>query len=201
MDMIFDVPDELKHSSGIYKITNNKNGKIYVGRTRDFRKRFLTHRKSFYYLNGKISRFVAKNPDVKFTFSVLEVTGRLRKAEEYWIKKLKAVENGFNKFHSDYEYMRYGDGCIYLGKQKLKSLKEKRKKKFEELKLQQTKPEPEPVIEPIQKEKVKEVKGYGKFKMSDKPIIIRSNNLTVVRAKYLIINGIKHDYLGNRIKD
>ncbi len=40
---VFDIPKEYQHCSGIYKITNDKTKYIYVGRTNDFKERYLNH--------------------------------------------------------------------------------------------------------------------------------------------------------------
>lgn len=39
MKIIFDVPCELARASGIYKISNSLDEKVYVGRTKDFKKK------------------------------------------------------------------------------------------------------------------------------------------------------------------
>lgn len=44
--MEFRVSKEESFSSGIYKITNNVNNKIYIGSTKNFRVRYLGHRNS-----------------------------------------------------------------------------------------------------------------------------------------------------------
>lgn len=130
MKIIFDVPCELARASGIYKISNSLDEKVYVGRTKDFKKRFLKHKESFFYLNGKIKRFVERNPDAVFTFSILEVTNQIKKAEEFWIDRLKSVEKGFNKFHTDEEFSRFNDGCVYRFGVNLKKLAQKRKREL-----------------------------------------------------------------------
>lgn len=176
INIYFDVPDELKHSSGIYEISNNVNNKVYVGRTKDFKKRYLHHKYSFIYLNGKIKRFIDLNPDACFTFRVLEVTNNLKRAEEYWIRKLNSVERGFNKFHSDEEFMTFNDGYVYLWKLNLKKIVKERKTK-------------EPVVKKVEEPKKKNKKEEEEEKT------IKTYPLGLI-----IINGKEHDLLGNEIR-
>lgn len=174
LNIFFDVPKELRYESGIYKISNDIDNKIYVGRTINFRKRYLSHRYSFQYLNGKIQKFIEKNPDATFKFEIIEITNQLEKREEYWIKKLKSVEEGFNRFHSDQEYINFYDNSIYLGKFNIKKITEKRKNK-------------------IEKQNKEHKKDYGiKYKKIEK--------YNVYKLGYVIIKGQKYDYLGNKIK-
>lgn len=174
INILFNVPRELKHASGIYKISNNIDNRIYVGRTNDFKKRYFSHKYSFAYLNGKIKRFVDLNPDACFFFSVVEVTNNLKKAEEYWINKLKSVENGFNRFSSDEEFLNFHDNCVYKWKIDLKKTYKERKHK-KTLIVKKTE---------IPKKKKKKAKKQTRNKY---PLGL------------IVINGIKYDLLGNRL--
>ena len=87
----------------IYKITNTINGKIYIGQTKDYRKRFWEHknsyqkeqRKDFY---SKKNRAFRKYGVDNFKFEVIEeVEGSLLdEREEYWITCYDSFNNGYN---------------------------------------------------------------------------------------------------------
>jgi group I intron endonuclease len=88
--------------SGIYKITNTRNGHVYVGQSADVPRRFVQHR---YILNkGKAGTTRLQNawdkygPDA-FEFQLLESLppDELNAAEERWIRELGACgEKGYN---------------------------------------------------------------------------------------------------------
>ncbi len=83
---------------GIYKIENKLNGKFYIGQSNNIERRFQEHQ-----TKGKESRIpvdvaIQKYGKENFIFSVVEETtlDKLNEAEEYWIKKLNAIEKGYN---------------------------------------------------------------------------------------------------------
>lgn len=83
---------------GIYKITNVKNNKIYIGQSSDIYRRFQDHQ-----TKGKSSRIpvdvaIQKYGKDSFTYEILEECNiaELNEKETFWIKKLNAIENGYN---------------------------------------------------------------------------------------------------------
>ena len=83
---------------GIYKITNKINGKIYIGQSNDIYRRFYEHQ-----TKGETSRIpvdvaIQKYGKDKFSYEVLEECSidELNQKETFWIKKLNAIENGYN---------------------------------------------------------------------------------------------------------
>lgn len=83
---------------GIYKITNKINGKIYIGQSNDIYRRFYEHQ-----TKGGTSRIpvdvaIQKYGKDKFSYEVLEECSidELNQKETFWIKKLNAIENGYN---------------------------------------------------------------------------------------------------------
>ena len=83
---------------GIYKITNVKNNKIYIGQSSDIYRRFQEHQ-----TKGKSSRIpvdvaIQKYDKDSFTYEILEECNiaELNEKETFWIKKLNAIENGYN---------------------------------------------------------------------------------------------------------
>lgn len=89
---------------GIYKITNNKNGKIYVGQSIDIYDRWKQHKyKAFNSkekgYNSAIHLAFRKYGIENFSFEVIEECqqDKLDEKEQYWIKKLNSLSpNGYN---------------------------------------------------------------------------------------------------------
>lgn len=88
-------------SSGIYKITNLKNGKIYIGQSQNVYVRCRQHIDALY-------RGRHPNKDMQkdwkadyrsFRADVIELCPwtKLNEREEYWIKKLDTIKKGYNK--------------------------------------------------------------------------------------------------------
>jgi len=83
----------------IYKITNKNDGKFYIGQTtKSLEQRFSSHCKICSKCT-KLSRAIQKYGKENFTIEIIEICNdmeSLNKREEYWIKKTKAIENGYN---------------------------------------------------------------------------------------------------------
>ena len=88
---------------GIYKITNLKNGKVYIGQSRQIEKRFQQHRNKSKFLEEDkwysplyidMYSFGIDN----FSFEVIEecTIEELNEKEEYWIKYYNSQEDGYN---------------------------------------------------------------------------------------------------------
>lgn len=87
----------------IYLITNEENGKIYVGQTSSTAfKRWGSHKRDANplarNLQTPLARAIRKHGQESFTVKVLEncPNDKLDEREIYWIKELKAIENGYN---------------------------------------------------------------------------------------------------------
>lgn len=88
----------------IYKITNNINGKIYVGQTtKTLKERFQKHcwgttSKDKYHLNMAIKMAIRKYGKENFTIELLEETeiDNLDKREIYWISYFDSYNKGYN---------------------------------------------------------------------------------------------------------
>ena len=87
--------------SGIYKITNQLNGKCYVGQSKNVYEREVEH---FTALRRKRHPNKQMQKDWNksnrgFRFDVIEWCGLndLNEREKYWIEKLNTIEEGYNQ--------------------------------------------------------------------------------------------------------
>lgn len=170
--MKFNVDLASLYGGGIYVIRNNVNDKVYIGRTKSFQNRAIGHCNSMYNgkCNYKFRELISLYPDIEFTFEVLERCLDIVKREEYYISKFKSVENGLNILHNDEEFIE-----IYRRSAKPKIKKDK------------------PIA--IKKEtqsSPKVRKGSRYWHPADLKWIRESK-------AYKVINGKKHDFLGNEL--
>lgn len=89
-------------TSGIYKIQNLINGKVYIGQTRNFANRWAHHRydlNSGVATNSHLQRAWNKYGEDNFEFSVVEECDveKLNEREVYWIDKHDSFNNGYNQ--------------------------------------------------------------------------------------------------------
>ena len=95
----------------IYLITNNINGKVYVGKTEEsIQKRFKEHcldSKKERCKNRLLYKAMNKYGCENFTVSLLEETDQPEIREEFWIEQKQSYHNGYNA-------TRGGDGKKYL---------------------------------------------------------------------------------------
>ena len=95
----------------IYMITNEINGKVYVGKTEEsIHKRFVEHcndSRKDRCKNRPLYRAMIKYGCENFTVSLLEETDIPEVREEFWIEQKNSYHNGYNA-------TRGGDGKKYL---------------------------------------------------------------------------------------
>ena len=120
---------------GIYKITNNANGKVYIGQSVNIKKRFIQHRyrsndtsdpKTYsLYLYAAMRKHGLEN----FDFSIVELCDKseLNTKERYWISYYKSnqKEHGYN--------LNDGGNSIYVKHQTGKSNVTQRKQHIAEI--------------------------------------------------------------------
>lgn len=88
--------------SGIYKIENTINGKMYIGSACILKRRISKHKtelKTHTHCNQKLQRAWDKYGDQAFIFSVIEFVqdkNYLIQREQYWIDTLDSVSVGYN---------------------------------------------------------------------------------------------------------
>ena len=90
---------------GIYKITNNINGKSYIGKSSNINKRWLTHRSLDYGRNPDKTLYKAfiKYGLNNFSFEIIEeMTSKeyeelSDKRESYWINYYNTFQDGYNE--------------------------------------------------------------------------------------------------------
>jgi group I intron endonuclease len=86
---------------GIYKITNNKNGKVYIGQSQNMYMRWNQHRtalKSGHHSNREMQADWNKFSR-SFRWDVVEYCSlkELNEREKYWIEKYNSIEEGYNQ--------------------------------------------------------------------------------------------------------
>ena len=95
----------------IYKIENDINGKIYIGKTeRTLEQRFKEHCHDAYRLTTKhrpLYRAIQKYGEEHFHISLIEETNMPCERERYWIETLGSFKHGYNATLG-------GDGVPYL---------------------------------------------------------------------------------------
>lgn len=87
--------------SGIYKITNNVNGKCYIGQSIDIEKRFSQHKSGNYrklHINKRLYKAFEKYGINNFSFDIIDKCeiNSLDDREIYWIEHYDSYANGYN---------------------------------------------------------------------------------------------------------
>lgn len=87
--------------SGIYKIENKVNGKIYVGSSKDIKNRWMQHKRELNkntHHSVKLQRAWNKYGEENFEFSILEECAEDKRLylEQYYIDKFKSFFEGYN---------------------------------------------------------------------------------------------------------
>lgn len=85
---------------GIYKITNNINGKFYIGKSNNIERRWKEHCSPtrYKYSNIPLEWAIHKYGKENFSLEILQECSidKLDSLETYWINKTNAIEDGYN---------------------------------------------------------------------------------------------------------
>ena len=108
--------------SGIYVITNNINGKQYVGLSKDCWRRWADHYSKSYNstriddLNKALYLAMRKYGRENFSFRIIEQCPpeELADKEKYWIQQLDTYHNGYNASPGGDNCGERSDGCKLL---------------------------------------------------------------------------------------
>jgi group I intron endonuclease len=104
---------------GIYKIVNKLNGKYYVGRTKNFKKRWYDHRKRLRkncHINSHLQRAWNKDGEHSFEFvitEIIDVTICHKETEQKYIDQL--IEDRKNGIDNSYNISESSDGPTLFG--------------------------------------------------------------------------------------
>lgn len=84
--------------TGIYKIENRKNGKVYIGQAIDIERRWREHLSRAKMLDTDFYKDLQEYGKDNFCFSVLEVCEAkdLDKCEAKWIRRYNSYDFGYN---------------------------------------------------------------------------------------------------------
>ena len=99
-NLIINIPNY--EGIGVYSLTNNENGKIYVGSSINVKARILQHLYSFHSLNCNQKFIQDLNNDNTFSARIIEKCPygiseyELRKREYFYIKKYNSWKSGYN---------------------------------------------------------------------------------------------------------
>lgn len=105
-----DISESIQKESGVYKIENKVNGKIYIGSTDDLRRRFKQHRTTLTigkHSNSELQADWIKNEGRNFSFTVLQVTDdyeNKKEVEKYYIDKYRETTLIYNVIDPESEW-------------------------------------------------------------------------------------------------
>lgn len=108
-----------RSKGGIYKIVNKLNGKYYVGRTKNFKKRWYDHRKRLrnnYHINNHLQCAWNKYGESNFDFVIVEILDTNlchRETEQKYINQF--IEDRKNRINNCYNISDSSDGPLLLG--------------------------------------------------------------------------------------
>jgi len=88
-------------NSGIYKITNKINNKVYIGQSKNIKSRIYIHKRDLKlnkHYNPHLQASFNKYGIESFSFETVEICkeSQLNNKEIFWIKKYDSFNNGYN---------------------------------------------------------------------------------------------------------
>ncbi len=183
--------------SGIYMIKNTVTGKVYIGGTVNFDKRFGEHLamlRGGYHHSLKLQRSYNKHGESAFTFSVLECVADkndLDEIEQKWIDKYAAHVSGYNMLQ--FAGRALGNKGIKGQKRSIESIKKQIAKNIGRKNTKETllkmsvaamgkKPTPETIKKRIKTLEEKERESPGYFVNAIRKGRVSSKNTTGVKG-------------------
>ena len=115
--------------TGIYKITNQKNGKVYIGQSIDIERRIRIHKyagfdSARHEYNYPLYRSIRKYGIENFIFEIIEQCKKdeLGKKEQYWIDFYDSInpDKGYNQMGGTEQFGHF----MKLNQEKLKEIKD-----------------------------------------------------------------------------
>lgn len=91
---------EQQRITGIYKITNKNNNKVYIGQSQDIALRWRQHKQNYQMMPGWYEEARAESTSIDdFTFEVIQECKKeeLDELETYWISYYNSIKQGYNK--------------------------------------------------------------------------------------------------------
>lgn len=104
--------------SGIYKITNLKDGKVYIGQSVDIFRRWREHKRKYKNQGVKTRLYLAmrENGIENFSFEVVEYCSKeqLNDKEQYYIKQYKSLnpELGYNMSKIEHLFKKIDESIV-----------------------------------------------------------------------------------------
>lgn len=91
---------EQQRITGIYKITNKNNNKVYIGQSQDIALRWRQHKQNYQMMPGWYEEARAESTSIDdFTFEVIQECKKeeLDELETYWISYYNSIKQGYNR--------------------------------------------------------------------------------------------------------
>ena len=84
--------------TGIYKITNQCNGKIYIGQSKNIEERWKEHKRKMQVRNTQLYQAMRFFGIENFVFEIIEECSldQLNEREQYYIHKYDSINKGYN---------------------------------------------------------------------------------------------------------
>lgn len=126
--MLFNIPENISHSSGIYTITNSYDNRFYIGSTTNFKRRYNDHKNRLIkkkHANPYLQSFTNKHGFGTLSFNLLYVCDKqcLVFNEQHWIEILTPqfnIKKIINRPISDDE-MKYNNSLLLIQIKNMKS--------------------------------------------------------------------------------
>lgn len=106
---------ENQRITGIYKITNKNNNKIYIGQSQDIALRWRQHKQNYQTMPGWYEEARAESNSIEdFTFEIIQECKKeeLDELETYWISYYNSIKQGYNRELPTFSTQRKGSKIL-----------------------------------------------------------------------------------------